>query len=201
MKEQHDYTQDLAEIRSMMERSSKFLSLSGWEGIMAGLYALTGAWVAGSFYDFKPDDIFYSSNELSNILILAIVVLVLSLVTAVLFSRTRAMKSGDKVWSPTSKRLLTDMAIPLFTGGFLIVVAIFQGLIGLIAPLSLIFYGLALVNAGKYTIPEVKIMGLIQIILGLIGCWFIEYGVLLWSIGFGVIHIIYGIYMHFSYER
>lgn len=201
MEEQRDYTRDLAEIRSMMERSSKFLSLSGWEGIMAGLYALTGAWAASNFYGFKPDEIFYSSNELSNILILAIGVLILSLVTAILFSRNRAMKSGDQVWSPTSKRLLTDMAIPLFTGGFLIVVAIFHGLIGLIAPLSLIFYGLALVNAGKYTIPEVKMMGFIQIILGLIGCWFIEYGVLLWSIGFGVIHIIYGIYMHFRFER
>ena len=93
------------------------------------------------------------------------------------------------------------MVIPLFTGGVFILLLISHGLTGLAAPLMLLFYGLALINAGEFTIPEVKIMGITQIILGIIGTWFIEYGLILWAVGFGVVHIIYGIYMHFRYER
>jgi hypothetical protein len=93
------------------------------------------------------------------------------------------------------------MAVPLVTGGILIVVLISKSLLGLIAPLTLLFYGLALYNAGKFTYDEVKFLGMVQIGLGLISSWFIEYSLLFWAIGFGVVHIVYGIYMYFRYER
>jgi hypothetical protein len=47
----------------------------------------------------------------------------------------------------------------------------------------------------------VRIMGVVQIILGLAGVWFIQYGLLIWALGFGVVHIIYGIYIHYKYKR
>jgi hypothetical protein len=93
------------------------------------------------------------------------------------------------------------MLVPLVSGGILILVLIVKDLIGLIAPLMLLFYGLALYNASKFTIDEVKFLGMTQIGLGLIASYFTEYGLLFWSIGFGVVHIIYGIYMYFRYER
>jgi hypothetical protein len=201
MKEQQETSRDIAEIRSMMERSSKFLSLSGWAGIMAGIYALTGAWAAYSVFGFNPDEIFYASPALTKVILLAFGILILALVTAIYFSRKKAVSKGETIWNATSRRLLASMAVPLLAGGILIVVFISKGLTGFIAPLSLLFYGLALVNAGHFTIREVKLMGLVQIVLGLISLWFIEYGILLWAVGFGVIHIIYGIYMHFRYER
>ena len=201
MKESRDYVQDIAEIRSMMERSSKFASLSGWAGILSGVYALTGAFAAYSLFDFNPDELFYSSPNLPAIILLAISVLILAIITAVYLSRRKARTKNENIWNATSKRLLIQMVIPLFTGGALILLLTAHGLIGLAAPLMLLFYGLALINAAEFTIPEVKIMGIIQIILGIIGTWFIEYGLILWAVGFGVVHIIYGIYMHFRYER
>jgi len=201
MEEERDYVQDIAEIRSMMERSSKFLSLSGWAGIMAGIYALAGAWVAYSVFGFHPDEIFYSSPNLNNVILLAIAILVLALVSAIIDSRRKAKKRDEKAWNATSRRLLTSMAVPLFAGGILILVLLSKGLTGLIAPLTLLFYGLALYNAGNYTIKEVRLMGVVQIGLGLLNSWFIEYGLLIWVLGFGVVHIVYGIYMHFKYER
>jgi uncharacterized protein YjeT (DUF2065 family) len=93
------------------------------------------------------------------------------------------------------------MAVPFSTGAILILVLVVKGLIGLVAPLSLVFYGLALYNASKYTYNEVRIFGIVQIVLGLISCWFVAYGLLLWAAGFGIVHIIYGIYIHFKYER
>lgn len=201
MKEERDYIQDIAEIRSMMERSSKFLSLSGWAGIMAGIYALAGAWIAYSVYGFHPDEIFYTSTNLTNIILLATGILVLALISAILDSRRKARKRDENAWNATSRRLLASMAVPLFAGGILIVVLLLKGLTGLLAPLTLLFYGLALYNAGNYTINEVRLMGIVQMVLGLINSWFIGYGLLFWVLGFGVVHIIYGIYMHFSYER
>lgn len=201
MKEEQDYIQDIAEIRSMMERSSKFLSLSGWAGILAGVYALVGAWVAYSVLEFYPDEILYSYPDLTNIILTATGVLFLSLISALLDSRRKARKNDEKAWNATSRRLLTSMAVPLFVGGILIVLLISKGLLGLIAPLTLLFYGLALYNAGSYTIREVRVMGFVQMILGLLNMMFISYGLLFWALGFGVVHIVYGIYMYFRFER
>jgi hypothetical protein len=168
---------------------------------MAGIYALAGAWIAYSVYGFHPDEIFYTSPNLTNIILLATGILILALVSAIIDSKRKAQKRDEKVWNATSRRLLASMAIPLFAGGILILILLSKGLIGLIAPLMLLFYGLALYNAGNYTINEVRIMGVVQMVLGLINSWFIGYGLLFWVLGFGVVHIVYGIYMYFRYER
>lgn len=201
MKERHDYTKDIAEIRLMMERSSKFLSLSGWAGILAGIYALTGAWIAHSILEFQPNTIFYTHSNSGSAALVAFVVLTLALVSAFIDSRVKANKLNEKAWNPTSKRMLVSMAVPLGTGGLIILILISHGLLGLIAPFTLIFYGFALYNAGFYTFKEVRLMGYVEIVLGLLNMIFISYGLLFWAIGFGAIHIIYGIYMHSRYER
>ncbi|MEX0662967.1 MAG: hypothetical protein WEA58_02055 [Balneolaceae bacterium] len=204
MKEEQDYIQDITEIRSMMERSSKFLSLSGWAGVMAGIYALTGAYLAYVLFQFNPDEILYASSgssDLQSVILLATLILILAIGTAFFLSSKKANKRGEKVWNATSRRLLISMSVPLITGGIFILVLLSKGLIGLIAPLTLLFYGLALYNAGKFTIDEVKYLGLTQIGLGLISSYYIEYGLLFWAIGFGVVHIGYGIFIHFKYER
>ena len=203
MKKEKDYIQDIAEIRSMMERSSKFLSLAGWAGIMAGIYALAGAYVAYSVFDFNPQELSsgISAQGLKQMILLGLAILWLAIGSAVFLSSNKAKKKGEKVWNPTAKRLLLNMAVPLVAGGILLLVLIGHGLTGLLAPVSLIFYGLALFSAGRYTFREIKTLGLIQILLGLAASWFIGYGLLLWALGFGVFHIIYGILMHFNYER
>lgn len=208
MKQQQDYIQDISEIRSMMEKSTKFLSLSGWAGIMAGVYALIGAYLAYKVLYFNPDEVVYSSFEegeysqgLVKLVLLAGSVLLLALFTAIYFSNRRAARRGEKLWNATSKRLLVNMSIPLIVGGILALILISKGLIGLVAPITLIFYGLSLYVASRYTFEDVKILGLIQISLGLLSAYFIGYGLLFWALGFGVAHIIYGIYVHFKYER
>lgn len=204
MKEEQDYIRDIAEMRSMMERSSKFLSLSGLAGVMAGIYALAGTFVAYRFFDFNPGEIAISDSLSADFLktvFLAFTVLVLAIGTAIYFSWKKANKRQEKFWDPTAKRVLFNMAVPLVTGGLLILVLMAKGLIGFIAPFTLVFYGLALFNAGKFTYGEVKSLGLIEIALGVIGSYFVEYGLLFWALGFGVVHIIYGIYIHYRYER
>lgn len=202
-----DYARDLAEIRSMMERSSKFLSLSGWEGVLAGMYALAGAYCAHALYGFTPNTPFYDylamsgSGDAMMVISIAGLVLILALATAFFFASRKASKLGEKAWNPTSRRLLMSMAVPLVSGGVVILLLVREGLVGLTAPLMLLFYGLSLYNAGKYTINEVKILGFVQIALGIVNLALLGYGLLFWAIGFGLMHIVYGIVMYIRYER
>ncbi len=200
MKEEQDYIRDIAEMRSMMERSSKFLSLSGLAGIMAGIYALAGAFIVYKVFDFNPDQADLSAG-LVEVILTAFIVLVLAIGTAIILSYRNANKRREKFWDPTARRVLINLGVPLLSGGLLIIILISKGMIGLAAPFTLIFYGLALFNAGKFTYEEMKSLGLIQIALGLISSYFVEYSLIFWAIGFGVFHIIYGIYIHYRHER
>jgi hypothetical protein len=204
MKDEKDYNRDIAEIRSMMERSSKFMSLTGWAGIMAGVYALAGAYIAWKVFDFNPDRLQYASESGSgflNVFLLAGLVLVLAIGTAIFDSFLKSKKRGEKAWNAISRKLLANISAPLLAGGILIIILISNGLIGLVMPLTLIFYGLALFNAGNFTYGVVKTLGTVQMTLGLISCYFIEYELIIWAVGFGLVHIVYGIYMHYKYER
>ncbi|OGU70032.1 MAG: hypothetical protein A3J84_07520 [Ignavibacteria bacterium RIFOXYA2_FULL_37_17] len=204
MKEEQDYIRDIAEIRSMMERSSKFASLSGLSGILAGIYALAGAFIVYHYYSFNPDSVDYtnySAGSLINVIAIALIILILALGSAVFLSYKKGNQKGEKIWNTTSRRLIANMAVPLSAGGILILIFLVKGLVGLIIPSTLLFYGLAIYNASKFTFGEMKFMGLLQIGLGLISAYFIEFSLFIWAFGFGVVHIAYGTYMHFKYER
>lgn len=207
MKQEQDYVRDLAEIRSMMERTSRFLSLSGWAGVLAGIYALTGAFVAYEAFHFNPDAIDYTirsgslSSGVLNVVLLALLILLLAVGTAIYLSAKRANSRGEKIWNATSRQLLASMAVPLVSGGLLILLLMTKDLTGLAAPLTLLFYGLALYNAGRFTYDDLKYLGLMQVALGLLSVYFIEWSLVLWAVGFGLLHIVYGVYIHYKYER
>jgi hypothetical protein len=208
MKQEQRYIEDIAEIRSMMERSSRFLSLSGLAGIIVGIYALVGTYIIYQIFNFHPESILSgeaqfesSSSQSPKVYLLGLGMLVLAVGTAVYLSAKKAAQKGERAWNASSRRLLVQMAVPLLAGGILILILLAKGMIGSIAPLTLIFYGLALFNAGNFTYREVKSLGIIEIILGLVAAYFMQYGLVFWAIGFGAFHIVYGIYMHFRYER
>lgn len=200
--ETKDYLKDIQDIKSMMAQSSQFISLSGFSGILAGIYALIGAAIANFLIENERSYyITLESVTFKYILLTAFVVLVLSIGTAYLLTIRKAKKVGEKVWNPTSKRLIINFSIPLITGGIFSLLLLKNGYYGLIAPITLIFYGLACVNASKYTLRDVRYLGITQIILGLIATEFSGYGLYFWVIGFGICHILYGSIMHFKYDR
>ena len=207
MKEAHEYEKDLASIRSMMERSAKFISLSGLSGVLAGVYALIGAAAAYfvAHYPISPFDYRqYSINEgdiFFKLLVIAALVLVASLTTGILLSNRKAKKHGLKFWTPSSQRLFINLAIPLVCGGIFILIMLFTGHFGLAAPASLIFYGLALIQASSNTFDEIRYLGFSEIILGLISAAVPGYGLVFWALGFGVLHIVYGGIMYNKYDK
>ena len=205
--ETKDYLKDIQDIKTMMNQSSRFISLSGLSGVLAGIYSLVGAWFAYKTIYFDTStmgnykNLIISQEAVYRLLGIASSVLILSILTGIILSIRKANKSNEKVWNPTSKRLVINFAIPLATGGFFILFLIEKEMLGLVAPLTLIFYGLACVNASKYTLGDVRYLGVTMILLGLLSTWFLGYGLLFWALGFGVCHILYGSIMYFKHDR
>ena len=216
MENNQQHLDALQDIRQMMKQSNRFLSLSGLSGIFAGIYALIGAYIGiNVIRDFNEsltgtgyrDMDFQFSEAYTHVIIICVficaMVLILSILTALLFSGRKAKRNGYKLFDHTAWRLMINMLIPLAAGGIFCISMLYHGgsFILLISPAMLIFYGLSLVNGSKYTLHDIRYLGCMEIILGVIATFYLGYGIIFWAIGFGVLHIIYGAYMWFKYER
>ncbi len=203
----------LGDIRNMMERSSRFISLSGLTGVMAGIFALAGAGMVYWYLDMMPfedkrpyyiaatQSSKWGMDYISFFSLVGAIILFLAVTFGILFTVRKARKKGLPVWDAVTRRLLINLAIPLVAGGIFCFGMLFHGVVGFIAPATLIFYGLALVNASKYTLNDIRYLGYCEIALGLIALFLLGFGLEFWAIGFGILHIVYGVVMYLKYER
>lgn len=208
MIQENQHLEAIQDIRDMMKRSSRFISLSGLSGIAAGIWALAGAYIAYNWINEYYNEynntgyVISSFNNLKNrLFLLAAAVLGLALLSAFYFTWRKTEKDKVALWNHTSKLMAINMIIPLVTGGVFILTMLQYNEWRFVAPASLIFYGLALVNGSKYTLSEIRYLGLLQILLGLINTQFIHSGLYFWAIGFGLLHILYGLIMWVKYEK
>jgi hypothetical protein len=211
MDNQFQPLEEIREIRTIMERSSRFQALSGIAGVVVGIIAIAGTVIAytalGLSFDQVPYEApgqdQYSSMQLNGTFLLldALVVLILSVCTGIFFALRNARKKGLPVWDTAAKRLLINFAIPLATGGIFCGILFYHGLYALIAPATLIFYGMALLNGSKYSIDDIRYLGIIEIVIGLLAAVFTGHGLIFWALGFGLVHIVYGTRFYFKYEK
>jgi hypothetical protein len=201
--------EELQHIKRMMERSSRFISLSGLSGVAAGICALAGAWFASQKIncwvkgDCQLSRLISSAgdNLINELFWIATLTFVAAFISAFFFTYLRSKKNGTPIWGSTTMRLFWNTFIPIAVGGAFLIRMMQLGEYQLVPPGCLLFYGLALVNASKYTLSEVRYLGYGQIVLGLFNLWLIGYGLQFWAMGFGVLHIVYGIMMWWKYER
>jgi len=199
--ESKDYLKDISEIKDLMNKSSRFISLSGLSGILAGIYALIGAAIAYWLVANSARQYLILDGEIFRLVLLDLFLIAFtSIVTAIYLTTKKAKKNGVKVWDSSSRRLILNFLIPLVVGGVYILVILGQQKYGQTAALMLIFYGLALINASKYSIGDIRYLGYIEVTLGLICTMLPGYGFWLWVFGFGIMHIVYGILMYFKYD-
>ncbi len=200
------HQEDLSHIRSMMERSSRFISLSGLSGVFAGLSALIGGLFAMKLLQDNGIDVFagnrnyYGKGLLLQLVIVAATILFFALFFGVLFTVRKSKKLNLPIWTSTTRKLLLHLAIPLLAGGIFCLAMIFHDLIVFVAPSMLIFYGLALINAGNYTFSDIKYLGICEVALGCIALFFLGSGFVFWMLGFGVLHVLYGLILFKKYK-
>ena len=214
MNENDHHLEHLAAIRALMERSTRFLSLSGLSGVWAGLCALVGVSFVYVYLELAPLA-FYGSyyfdkaiatnkwgmDYKSVFILTANLVLAAALAGGWFFTARKARLRGERVWDASSRRLLIALAIPLAAGGAFCLALLSRGYVSLLAPSTLIFYGLALVNGSKFTLRDVELLGILEIALGLLGMVYPGFGLEIWALGFGFLHIFYGLWMYWKYEK
>lgn len=204
--------QTLQDIKSLMERSTKFLSLSGISGVLSGIFALIGSGFVHYYWGeklYRGDyyQLIYTQNKTVNYDFLlfcladASLVLLFSLGVATYFAFKNAKRQNLKVWNKSTQQMLESLLIPLVTGGLFCLILADHHEFEWIPSCTLIFYGLALINAGKFTYGDVRNLGIAELILGLAASVWLNYGLLFWTIGFGILHIIYGFWMYQKYEK
>lgn len=207
---QADSLKDVKDIRQLMERSSRFISLSGLSGIAAGVFAIAGAAIARyvlfkNYYTGYNDRDHFAGNDFNSLklqlIVLAAGIFVAAFFSAFYFTWRKSNQQGHSFRNPVSRRLFWNMAIPLLAGGFFILGMLQYDEWRFVAPACLMFYGLALVNASKYTLTDIRYLGYCEIIVGLINMQWIGQGLYFWAFGFGVLHIVYGIVMWWKYDR
>lgn len=224
MTEHEEQLSALTEMRDLMNKSSRFISMSGLSGVAAGLIGLIGVSVIylllGDFFMHLPffmRDILmaiearadYASEPsimpafglVRNILMVGGLTLGGALLGAWYFTRRKAKRLGLQMWDETAKRMTINLLIPLVTGGGFALVLLAHGIIGLVPAITLAFYGTALINASKYTLNDIRYLGVVEIVLSFVAAIFYEYSLVIWSIGFGLMHIIYGIVLYVKYEQ
>ncbi len=208
MDSNQEHLKNLSEIRSLMERSSSFISLSGLSGISAGVIGLITAFILQSRMGayLNPEyDIPVHADKRSELIIFSILlfagVLFVTFALAIFFTSRKAKKSGMPVWDGSAKRLVVNLFLPLVTGGAFCLLLVYHYYDWLVLPSMLLFYGLALINASKFTLHEIRWLGLSQIIIGLLALFYIEHAIWFWALGFGMMNIIYGLVMYLKYER
>lgn len=198
-----DHLENLSYIRSLMESSTRFISLSGLSGVAAGFWALCGAgfiyYLSDGGFDGIPWNREY--NVIYVELGVACVVLLLAVLSGFFFTARKTKKSGQKFFTKAALRLFVNLAIPLFTGGLFCLILMYHGQWQLVGSSTLVFYGLSLLNGGKYTISEIRKLGILEILLGMVSMVFLKYTLLFWAFGFGVLHIAYGLFMYFKYDK
>lgn len=206
---EHQHLETLSDIKRMMERSSRFISLSGLSGIFAGVAALGGAWISWTWIN----DYYVRWNTSGRfdldgfnilrlkLIVLGLIVMALALTGGTWFTWRRAKRNNLPIWDVTSRNVLINALIPMCAGGAFIAGLLYNNMEELVSPACLVFYGLALVNASKYTLSDIRYLGIAEIILGVVNVFYLHKGLTFWALGFGVLHILYGAIMWWKYER
>jgi len=204
------HLEDLSEIRMMMERASKFISLSGLSGVLAGIFAIIGAaiafWYLEIFLPTAQNPLIFKSLDIKldtifTLLTLACTIFALAVLSGIFFTTRNSRKKKLPLWDHSSKKVLINLFIPLIPGALFVLYLIFNEFYLLIIPSSLIFYGLSLINAGHFTFSDIKYLGYIEIFLGLLSLVLSSWGLIIWTVGFGALHIVYGVFMFYKYEK
>jgi hypothetical protein len=208
MDQNEKYFNDLTEVRKLMEHSSKFISLSGLSGILAGVYALAGLYLVKDYIHgfqeyshYRSGDLWYVVQTHSYLFLVAFAVVALSVVTGIFLTMKKAKQKGQKILDKIAVKMVVNLSIPVIAGGAFMLLLIDRGYYDILVSAMLIFYGLGLINGSKYTLNTIRNLGLAQIALGILAGLIPEFDYIIWALGFGVLHIVYGAFMWYKYER
>ena len=171
-------------IRETMERSSAFTAVPGWGFCIMGVTALIAT----------PIALRQSSSEgwLAVWLAEALLAATIALVTM----HYKATRLSTPMLSIPGRRLFIGLLPALVAGGLLTVALMWSGPVRLIPGVWLVLYGVAVMQAGAFSVRAVPAMGAAFVLLGAIALplsWL--WANLMLAAGFGLLHIGFGVFI------
>lgn len=206
---------DIKDIKNMMNKATKFSSLSGFSIIAAGFLAIIGGFLIYSDLEFFLHEgklMGYSNlieseagsedfqRKIKLLLFVGAIIFSCSVLIFYVAGLKKSKRQQMVFWNPSMVRALKSLFVPVIAGGIFSILLIGHGFVGMVAPATLIFYGLGLINSSKYTYGEIEVLGYIELILGLIASFFMGFGLLFWVIGFGFCHVFFGVIFYLRHD-
>lgn len=197
-REANDVYSTLTEIRTLMNRSSRFLNLSPYAPIAAGLLALAAAWGVNRLFnggwDIAPMLQLNTHARIHALIGMAAALFLVCVAVTVGLSFAEARRNGSKIAiDAAARRLLWNFFLPLLVGGVFSIALFVNGYYGLTSSIMLLFYGMALVSASGHTVSSVCFLGYAELVLGLADSFCQGYALIFWAVGFGLFNVIFGI--------
>jgi hypothetical protein len=165
-----------------MERSAAFTAVSGWGHVLLGFTAFLSAWLAA-----------HQSSSLGWLRVWLAEGL-LAVAIGLVSCTWKANRRGLPLFSGPARKVALSLAPPLVAGAFLTFLLFRGGLSSALPATWLLLYGAGIITGGAFSVAILPIMGLCFMLLGGLavlapvawGNWFL-------ALGFGGLHVIFGI--------
>jgi hypothetical protein len=169
-------------IRETMERAGSFTAVPGWGGCIIGLTAIAAAFVAAR----QPN--------MDRWLITWLMEGMVAVGIGAIAMKIKSESAGQALSSEPARRFVLSFAPPLLAGALLGSVLYRSNLIGALPGTWLLLYGTGVVTGGAFSVRVVPLMGLCFMGLGAAALFLpLPLANALLGIGFGVLHVVFGI--------
>ena len=182
-----------------MQQYTSYFSLSGFSGILLGIYGLLMVYVLHILTSTYGDG-FDGSSQLPIALleivitIFGIVMILISLFTLWIRARRENKKQNSKLWNPFSKKTRLQTLVPLIFFIAVLIIVANKGYYSLITPLLLFLYGILLLNVSRVSLKRLRLLAIAEMILGIIAYFIYDNELLFLAIGLGAFHLLYGVF-------
>jgi hypothetical protein len=174
---------DLRFIRETMEGASAFTAFSGWALVAIGVLTL----VASVAADRQPTP--------ARWLLIWLILVIVSVPIAVLATARKGRAAGLPLFSGPARKFALGLAPSVVAGGLLTAALAREGLYPLLPGLWLLLYGAGVVAGGSFSVRVIPVMGVAFMILGALALLtpLDEYAPGYLAVGFGGLHIVFGL--------
>ena len=179
-----DALEHLEVIRETLERSTAFTAVSGWGYVGMGATALLASYVALR----QPTIEAWLAVWLGEALVAVTIALVAM--------HGKASRLKTPILSLPGRRLFVGLLPALFAGGVMTLALVRSGDTRQISGVWLLLYGVAVMQAGAFSVRTIPVMGAVFILIGAIALplpWF--WANVMLAVGFGLVHIAFGYYI------
>jgi hypothetical protein len=177
-------------IRDAMERAGSFTSIPGWGGVGVGITAIVTAVIAQQFLGKSL------RLWLATWLAEAVVAAIIGFGTMTL----KARRSEAPFMSGAAKRFFISYFAPLVAGAVITFALVRVEAYAAIPATWLLLYGTAFVSSGAFSIRVIPVMGIAFMLFGVLSAFVpLNASNVILGIGFGGLHIIFGLIIARSY--